>query len=265
MRPAIAVVLAAGRGRRMAAAFNGEKAGVHKLMLMAHGRPVLAWTLVVFENHPDIERIYVTAAADEFEMYRDLIASGEMRKVSGLVPGGRERQESVHLALQHILLNDPAAPRNPLIAVHDGARPLLAHQQLSAILEAAEEEAARDPRGGALLCVPAKETLKRVRQEYVTETVPREQMMVAQTPQVFLLNALLQAHQQAECEGFVATDDACLVERSGGTVRAVVGDEENIKVTTPQDLYMLERILERRLAAPESPSVSGTSQIEAGF
>lgn len=231
MRPVVAVVVAAGRSRRM---------GVNKMLLEAHGRPVLAWTLEVFERHPRVERIYVTASEEDLDSYRDLVAREGLSKVAAVVVGGAERQESVYRALQHVRDND--SHPDPLVAIHDGARPLLTARSLDAVLAAAQSF------DGALLCVPAKETLKRVIDGMVRETVPREQMMVAQTPQVFPLRAMLEAHEEALRDGFAATDDAMLMERRGVAVHVVVGDYDNIKVTTPEDVVMMERILERRHA-----------------
>lgn len=243
MRPVVAIVVAAGRSRRMAAA-SGQP--LNKLLLQARGRSVLAWTLSIFEHHPGIERVYVTASEDDIDTYHGIVAGEGLRKVAAIVRGGRERQESVYLALQHVRQNDPDAAADPLVAIHDGARPLLSSERLADLLAAAAAEAGPDSQGGALLSVPARETLKRVRDGMVVETVPREEMMMAQTPQVFPLHTVLAAHERAERDGFAATDDATLVERAGGRVRVVLGDYDNIKVTTPEDLLVLEGILEHR-------------------
>jgi 2-C-methyl-D-erythritol 4-phosphate cytidylyltransferase len=213
-------------------------APVNKLMLEAAGRPILAWTLHVFERSPRVSRVYVTASEEDLGVYRALVEREGLGKVAAVVQGGRERQESVYLALQHISQHDAEAARNPLVAVHDGARPLLSQDKLEAVLAAAADS------DGALLCVPAKETLKRVGADHVVlETVPRETMMVAQTPQTFRLHDLLEAHRDAASAGFAATDDAMLLERMGKTVRVVVGEYENIKVTTPEDLIALQGFL----------------------
>ena len=244
-RPVVVIVVAAGRSRRMAT----EGGGLNKLMLTAGGRPVLAWTLATFNRHPEVRRIYVTASEDDLAPYRDLVTREGLNKVAAVVLGGRERQESVWLALRHVAENDFEAGLDPLVAVHDGARPLVSAECLSGVFAAAREEAERSG-GGALLCVPAKETVKRVVEGVVLETIPREQMMMAQTPQVFPLQTLLAAHQAAEVAGRAATDDAMLVEDAGGRVRVVVGDYENIKITTPEDLVVLEGILEQRAQRP---------------
>lgn len=240
-RPVVVIVVAAGRSRRMAA----EGVPLNKLMLLAQGRPVLAHTLATFERHPEVARIYVTASEDDIAPYRALAATEGLRKVAGIVLGGRERQESVRLALEHVAANDPQAELDPLVAVHDGARPLVTPSCLSGVFAAARDEAERSG-GGALLCVPAKETVKRVVEGVVLETIPREQMMMAQTPQVFPLQTLLAAHGEAVASTRTATDDAMLVEQAGRPVRVVVGDYENIKITTPEDLVVLEGILEQR-------------------
>lgn len=231
----VAVVVAAGRSRRMAVT-----APVNKMLLEARGRTVLVWTLSIFERSPDVSRIYVTASEEDVGRYEALIAAAGLGKVAQVVVGGDERQASVYRALQAVRDGEGG---DPLVAIHDGARPLLSDERLAEVLRAAEDSQ------GALLCVPAKETLKRVREGHVVETVVREEMMVAQTPQVFGLGALLRAHATAQEDGFKATDDASLIERAGGRVRVVIGDYENIKITTPEDLELLEGLLRRREVA----------------
>jgi len=258
---AIAIVVAAGRSRRMAVAAQGEASEVrarplaggsperaqgvteprpNKLLMEALGRPVLAWTLSVFEASPLIERVYLTAMAEDVEPYRTLARREGFSKVSDVVVGGEERQQSVFLALQHVERVDAAAHLNPLVAVHDGARPLLSQS----LLERVVREAA--VLGGAIPAVPAKETLKLVADDgSVLETIPRDRVMVAQTPQVFHLDDLLDAHRQAYDSGLAVTDDAALIERLGGVARVVPGAYDNIKVTTPEDLVVLEALLRR--------------------
>lgn len=241
MRPVIGIVVAAGRSRRMAALAGGE-AGVNKLLLEAGGRPLLAWTLAVLEACPRIARIYVTSSEEDREAYRCLVEREGFTKVAGIVKGGEERQESVYLALRHVKSTDPEADADPLVAIHDGARPLLTQERLLAVLD----EAAASP-GGALLGVPLKETLKRVDDRgVVLETIPRHEVMVAQTPQVFPLDLALASHERAIASGFPATDDASLVERMGLGVRMVRGDYENLKITTPDDLVALGGLLRQR-------------------
>ena len=241
-RPVIGIVVAAGRSRRMAALAGGE-AGVNKLLLEADGRPLLAWTLAVLEACPRVTRIYVTASEEDREAYRCLVEREGFTKVAGIVQGGQERQESVYLALRHVRSVDPEADGNPLVAIHDGARPLLTQERLLAVLD----EAAASP-GGALLGVPLKDTLKRVDAHgVVLETIPRDEVMVAQTPQVFPLELVLAAHERARAMGFPATDDASLVEQMGVAVRMVRGDYENLKITTPDDLVALGGLLRQRV------------------
>lgn len=238
--PVIALVLGAGRSRRMAALAT-DGGPVNKMLLETQGRPVLSWTLEVFERCPRVVRTYVTASADDVDAYRQQVARDGLGKVAAVIEGGAERQESVFRALRHIAAHDPLAATSPLVAIHDGARPLLGDDALLRVLDAATVG------DGALLCVPAKETVKRILPDHtVAETIPRETLMVAQTPQVFRLGAILDAHERALAEGFAATDDAMLIERLGGRVGVVVGDYDNIKITTPEDLVLLEGFVQRR-------------------
>ncbi len=245
MRPVIAVVVAAGRSRRMS---GTDALPTNKLLLTVRGRSVLSMTLRVFQDSRTVNRIYVTSCAEDIETYTMLAASEGLSKVAAVLQGGDERQQSVHRALQFIRQHDPEAGCDPLVAIHDGARPLLVGARLEALLHAADGLLERDPCGATLLCVPIKDTLKRVQRDLVIETIAREEVMVAQTPQVFRLGTILGAHEEAAAEGFAATDDAMLLERKGATVLAVHGDYENIKVTTPEDLVVVEGILDRRQA-----------------
>ncbi|MBM3464222.1 MAG: 2-C-methyl-D-erythritol 4-phosphate cytidylyltransferase [Armatimonadetes bacterium] len=224
MTRVLALVLGAGRSRRMGDCVN-------KMLLTAGGRTVLEWSVAVFERCPLVARIYVTASAEDVSQYRSLL--GAFSKVAAVIEGGAERQESVYRALRQMRA---AESENPLVAVHDGARPMLADATLVRLLHEAERA------GGAILAVPAKETMKRVQDDIIVETVPRESLMAAQTPQVFSLDVLLEAHKRASEAGFVATDDAMLIERMGGVVRVVAGDYDNLKITTPEDLVALRAV-----------------------
>lgn len=161
-------------------------------------------------------------------------------KLSAVIEGGARRQDSVHAALRIV------KPETDFVLVHDGARPFVTQPMIRAVIEAARVS------GAAVVAVPVKDTIKQAGEGgTVTRTIPREQLWAAQTPQAFAFEVLYAAYAQAEAEGFVGTDDAMLVERAGSAqVRIVEGSHENVKITTPEDLFIAERIARSREAAP---------------
>ncbi len=217
------VIPAAGAGKRMGADRN-------KLMLLLRDRSIIEWTLDVFEADPLCEEIILAINPAEqvwFEQVTDRYATPVR-----LVAGGRERQESVLRGLEVI-----EAPG--IVLIHDGARPFIEQTAIHAVVAAAVEHNA------AILAVPVKDTVKRIIGETIVETVPRDELMAAQTPQAFDLDTIRTVHQKA-AEHYLGTDDASLIEWDGGKVTLVTGQYENIKVTTPDDLWFGEAILMKR-------------------
>jgi 2-C-methyl-D-erythritol 4-phosphate cytidylyltransferase len=223
-----ALIPAAGMGKRMGASIN-------KQYLQLDGLPIVARTISVFEDSPLIEAIYLVIPADEIPYCREhVVAACGFRKVVEIVPGGRERQNSVMNGL-NAMRRDVAD--DDVVLIHDGVRPLISPQLLRESIETARNS------DGALVAVPAKDTIKTVRDGIIIETPPREMLWQAQTPQSFRFATIYAAHRAAELEGFMGTDDASLVERRGGVVRIVRGDYRNIKITTPEDLVLAEAFL----------------------
>jgi 2-C-methyl-D-erythritol 4-phosphate cytidylyltransferase/2-C-methyl-D-erythritol 2,4-cyclodiphosphate synthase len=219
MSGAAAVLVAAGRGAR----FGGDK-----LARLLRGRPVLHWTLAAFESCPAIETITLVVGEEHREAAAALVAAAGCTRVAAIVAGGAERQESVFRGLC-------AAPPSDLIAVHDGARPLIAPGLIARCVEAAREHGAAAP------ALPVVDTLKRLDPEgRMGETVDRRSLVAIQTPQVFRRELLLQAHEAARREAFAGTDDASLVERLGHPIFPIPGDPGNLKITTPEDLDLAE-------------------------
>ena len=215
------IVTAAGSSRRMG--------GTNKLLLPLQGKPLLAHTLGYFEKHPLVRGVVVSAPAEQREVYLALVREHGLNKVSAVVSGGAERQDSIRNALA--ALNCAA---DEAVAIHDGARPCLSGDLLERLLAALAEAQ------GSLPMVAVKDTIKRVdEQGRVVQTLVRSELFAAQTPQVFRYAAIVEAHQRAHAEGFLGTDDCSLIEYYGGTIRAVEGDYRNLKVTTPEDLEML--------------------------
>lgn len=225
---AFALIPAAGMGKRMGASIN-------KQYLELDGLPIVARTISVFEESPLIEAIYLIIPAEEIPYCREHVVSAcGFRKVVAIVPGGRERQNSVMNGLNAMRQN---VSDDDVVLIHDGVRPLITPQLLRESIDVARNS------DGALVAVPAKDTIKTVRDGFVIDTPPRDLLWQAQTPQSFRFAVIYDAHRAAEQEGFMGTDDASLVERRGGIVRVVRGDYRNIKITTPEDLVLAEAFL----------------------
>ncbi|NNL65621.1 MAG: 2-C-methyl-D-erythritol 4-phosphate cytidylyltransferase [Myxococcales bacterium] len=220
-----ALVLAAGRGER----FGGD---VPKAFTLLAGRSLLAHSVRALAASPEIDLVIPVVAAER-------IAATE-RELEGLdklappVAGGEQRQDSMRAGL------DATPEGTAFVAVHDAARPLVRPEQVSAVVAAAREH------GAALLALPVRDTLKRVRGGRVLESPDRSEFYAAQTPQVFRIELLREALAKASAEGRVATDDASLVEALGRPVQVVPGDVENQKITVPSDLAAAEAWLVRR-------------------
>lgn len=222
----IAIIPAAGTGSRM-------QTGVNKQYLLLDGQPILAHTLALFEHHPGIDRICIVVPAGEIDYCRaEIVHRYGLIKVSAMIAGGPTRQDSVANALYGC-----GAAADDLVVIHDGARPLLTAPLLDDLLVAAAAC------GAATLGVPVKDTIKRVRAGMIIATPERSELWQVQTPQAFRFELLCAAHHQARVDGFIATDDAMLVERLPHGVAMVPGSYRNIKITTPEDLAIASAFL----------------------
>lgn len=223
----IALIVAAGNSVR----FGGP---VPKQFQEVAGRPLLAWTISRFEAASLIDEI-VLVVADEQLIYTSekIIDPYKFSKVTKIVPGGRSRQESVLNGLERLPLS------TKLVAIHDGARALVAPGDIDAVVKVAAIDQA------ALLATPVADTVKRATDSFVMATIDRSDLFLAQTPQVFGYDLILKAHREAAENGLVVTDDAGLIEKGGFKVRIVEPKELNIKVTSREDLLIVETILSR--------------------
>lgn len=218
------VIPAAGQGKRM-------NAGKNKQFIELEQAPIIIHTLKVFEEHSMCEGIILVINDQEKGDFLKLLDDYQITKVKYIVSGGSERQFSVYNGLQ-------AVEKGMLVLVHDGARPFLSHKKIENLLYETQKT------GAATLAVPVKDTIKRVVDGKVVETVERSTLWSVQTPQAFFLPLVLDAHRQAKNENYLGTDDASLVERIGKPVSVVLGDYTNIKLTTPEDLVIAKAILE---------------------
>jgi 2-C-methyl-D-erythritol 4-phosphate cytidylyltransferase len=223
-----ALVLAAGRGERFGA-------GRPKAFLPLAGRPLVVHAIEALAACAAIDAIVPVLPAAEIDSLRAARWSADAaRKLVASVAGGAERQDSMRAGLNVL----PADVE--LVAIHDAARPLVRPGDVARVVAAAARS------GAALLAVPLRDTLKRVRDGRVVETPARDELWAAQTPQVFRTALLREALARAEADGFRGTDDAQLVERLGHAVEIVDGDPSNLKITWPADLAWAEACVAQR-------------------
>jgi len=228
---ASAIIVAAGSGRRM-------KQKTPKQYLDLAGIPILGRTLRVFDRHPQISAIFLVVSLNDFDFCRGhILPSLDRQSAVELVPGGEERQDSVYEGLKR------AGAAGEIVLIHDGVRPFVTGEMISACIEGAAECGA---------CIPgiaASDTLKRVGADGIIEkTLPRDGVWLAQTPQAFEVELIRRAYAHAIETGTRVTDDAGAVENFGKPVRMIPGSPYNIKITTPADLEFAEAI-QRYLAA----------------
>lgn len=227
-----AIVAAGGLGMRF-----GDPRG--KQYVEICGLPVVDWSIAAFDDSPSVGHVVVVCPEG-----RESETRAAVRRLAPSVPvsyvrGGATRQESCLAGIR-------AVPEGfALVAIHDGARPLVTPATIEAVIARVRDDSAVD---GAICAHPSADTLKVVRDGVVVSTPDRSRYWAVQTPQVFRLEMALAAHEQAAEAGFVGTDDASLVERMGGTVALVESPSDNMKVTVPEDRAFVESILSGRLA-----------------
>ena len=221
------IIPAAGSGKRMGAGFN-------KLFLEIKSRAVIAHTLDVFISDNHCKKIILVIKDVEKELFDQLLNQYSTNKEIVLIEGGEERQDSVYAGLC-------AANPEGIVLVHDGARPFIDHQTIEQLVIESKKN------GAAIAAVPVKDTIKRVENMHVVETVERSSLWQIQTPQAFHFSVLMKAHKQAKEQKFLGTDEASLVERIvGQSVNIVTAHYDNIKLTTPEDLFFANAIIDKR-------------------
>jgi 2-C-methyl-D-erythritol 4-phosphate cytidylyltransferase len=222
------LIPAAGSGRRMGSDRN-------KLLLSVRSRSVISWTLLAAEASSSISWIGIISQPYDWSDLKDILAQEKLTKPVELIQGGSTRQESVYNGLQAL----PADAKQVLI--HDGARCLAT----PVLFDRCAEAIRLCP--GLIAAVPVKDTIKVVDENDVIKSTPeRRQLRAAQTPQGFDVELLKQCHAEGVRQGWEVTDDAALFEKCGYSVKIVEGEENNLKVTTPQDLAIAEFILRSR-------------------
>jgi 2-C-methyl-D-erythritol 4-phosphate cytidylyltransferase len=230
-----AIIVAAGKSQRMG--------GVDKQLRTIAGVPVLVRTVAAFEACEDVGAIVLVLNPDNMEGGLELQREFGWGKISAIVPGGERRQDSVGAGLHAVAGLQRDGEPYEWVAVHDGARPLVTPGLISRGLEAARDT------GAAIAALQATDTVKTVDGEgIITGTLDRNNLWLAQTPQIFRTSLLVDAYDALDQNGnhHAATDCARMVELGGHPVRVFEGERTNIKITTPIDLLVAEAILKGR-------------------
>ena len=224
------IIPAAGLGTRMASPSTGDKS---KQFFELQGTPILVHTLRKFAANRQVNEIVVALRKNETAGFLELAEVEKFTKPLRVVEGGEHRQHSVANALASL-----SAAEDDIVLVHDAVRPFVTDETIDGVIAAVKKYDA------AIAGIPAIDTVKQVDRTadgaVVLATVPRERMVMAQTPQGFRFGLLKKAFDEAAADGFIGTDEASLIEKSGGTVHVVMGSANNLKITTPGDLELAE-------------------------
>ena len=223
-----AVVLAAGRGKRM-------ESSVHKQYLLLHEKPVLYYALKAFEESPVQEIVLVVGKGEIEYCQKEIVEKYGFQKISHIIEGGAERYHSVYCGLKAIKGAD-------YVLIHDGARPFITEEILERGMFGVQET------GACVVGMPSKDTVKVADEaDFVSETPDRKRVWTVQTPQIFSYDLIKKAHEGIRKKDMTAiTDDAMVVEQESGVqVRLVEGSYQNIKITTPEDLDVAEVFLKK--------------------
>ena len=218
-----AIILAAGKAKRMVADKN-------KLFLELR-KPILIHTIEAFEKHKLINEIIVVVNKKDLRVCSKIIEKNIFKKIKKIIIGGETRQQSSY--------NGVMEADADIILIHDGARPLVTEDSITNSIKDALNY------GASVVTVPLKETIKEVGNCFVKNTLDRDALWIAQTPQTFKVNIIKKAHETAKRDGFFGKDDSSLVERLGYKVRICQGHYENLKITTPDDLVIAKHIFKK--------------------
>ena len=228
----IAVIFAGGSGVRMGA-------GVPKQFLEINGKPIIVHTLQLFQFHSMIDKIYLSVLKDFIPYMEDLTEEYRLKKVARVLPGGETAQDSIYNALK---VAEAENPEDSIVLIHDGVRPFVSYDVISRNIEGVKQN------GNAITCTSCYETILISGDGKQVEDVPfRKETFAAQAPQSFYLKDIIAAHDQVRKrpERYENMVDACTIIRSQGMeAHMVPGNRGNIKVTTPEDVYMFRALLQ---------------------
>jgi 2-C-methyl-D-erythritol 4-phosphate cytidylyltransferase len=218
------IVVAGGTGSRMGLSQN-------KVFCELGGIPILARTLLAFESCPFVQEIVLVGREDELSLCHEIVDKFSVTKLTALVPGGAQRQHSVYNGLSAV------SDKCDIVAIHDAARPFVTQRAIKSVIDAAVSHRA------AALGVKCKDTIKMCDDDQsICQTLPRDQLWLIQTPQVFERNLLVNAYDRIGDS--IVTDDCSVVEHMGVSPLLVEGDYSNIKITTKEDLLFGEWFLQ---------------------
>ena len=222
------IIVAAGLGKRM-------KSNINKQYLLLKDKPIVARTIEKFEHNEYIDEIIIVTKEDEVDYCKtNVVDKYGLKKVKAIVVGGKQRQDSVYSGLKN------CSEDSKIVLIHDGVRPFIKKQEITEIIEQTLESRA------CVTGVRVKDTIKVVDSyNNIIDTPNRENLWAVHTPQSFLYDIILDAHKKCKSEGWNVTDDSMLVEKVGIKVKMIEGSYDNIKITSPEDLYVAESILER--------------------
>ena len=229
-----ALVVSAGRGIRAGG-------GMPKQYRKIAGKPVLAYTLTRFANHPQISAVRTVIHPDDRALYEH---AAEGLEILPPVHGGATRQDSVRLGLESLETENP-----DIVLIHDAARPFVSNEVISAVIAAIEQN------NGAIPALAVTDTIKRAHNNTIETTVDRSTLWRAQTPQGFPYGPILTAHRSVI--GQELTDDAAVAETAGMAVKIVPGSDENFKITAPEDFYRAENLLNGDIMSSQHMTKTG--------
>ena len=225
----IAIIFAGGSGKRM------NTVAKPKQFLEYRGKPIIIYTLEIFDNHPDIGGIVVSCIEEWIPYLEKLIRKFEITKVRAIVPGGETGQDSIYNGLIAV---ENLYPKDSCVLIHDGVRPLITEQTVSDNIEAVRLY------GSSITCIPAIETFVVSKMEGDLEIPSRKDSLVARAPQSFVLSDILTAHRRAREEGRHDFIDSCsMMNACGHKLHTIIGPMENIKITTPTDYFVFKAMV----------------------
>ena len=227
----IVVIFAGGAGRRM------HTKSRPKQFLEYNGKPIIIYTLELFDNHPMIDGIVVACVNEWIPFLEKMLKKFEINKVKKIVPGGETGQDSIYQGL--VAAKDISQGNEDIVLIHDGVRPLITEQTITENIEMVKSE------GSCITCIPATETFIVTQPDGGLEIPTRANSLIARAPQSFYLNDILDAHERARNEGRHDFIDSCsMMHHYGHKLGKVIGPMENIKITTPTDYFVFKAMVE---------------------
>ncbi len=227
----IAVIFAGGAGRRM------HTKSRPKQFLEYNGKPIIIYTLELFDNHPEIDGIVVACVNEWIPFLEKMLKKFEINKVKRIVLGGETGQDSIYNGL--VAAKEISQGKDDIVLIHDGVRPLITEQTITDNIEMVKSE------GSCITCMPATETFIVTLPDGGLEIPTRANSLIARAPQSFYLKDILDAHEQARNEGRHDFIDSCsMMHYYGHKLGKVIGPMENIKITTPTDYFVFKAMVE---------------------